>query len=130
MEVDMNATRFAAIVGFVMPLVAACSSPPAPATELRAASGAVRAAEERGAATEPRASLHLAQARDALTAAERDIADEKMDHARMLLESAKADAELALVYARVGGTRREAARLTHEAEAFEHEINRVEEGKP
>jgi hypothetical protein len=126
----MNATRIALVVGLALPLSTACSSTPPPATELRAASGAVRAAEERGASTEPRASLHLAQARDALAAAERNIADEEMDVARRQLQSAKADAELALIYAKIGSTRREAERLSRQAQVFESEINRAQERTP
>lgn len=61
---------------------------------------AVRAAEEVGANDQPRAALHLQLARDQIAMAERLAADGEEGEARLVLERANVDAELALQLAR------------------------------
>jgi hypothetical protein len=92
----------------VSALTVACGGSPTPIRSLAETRAAVRSAEEMGARAVPRAALHLKLAQDQLGAAEREIADGDGDDARPLLLRARADAELALAYARSEHTRREA----------------------
>lgn len=105
-------------------LLAACASPQPPTRELKSASGAIRAAQEMEADEFPQASLHLVLARESLAKAERLIADEKMESAKVLLARARADAELALVLARVEKTRFAARRVARQVAALERETAR------
>ena len=105
-------------------LLAACASPQPPTRELKSASGAIRAAQEMDADEYPQASLHLVLARESLAKAERLIADEKMESAKVLLARARADAELSLTLARVEKTRIAARRVARQVAALERETAR------
>jgi hypothetical protein len=85
-----------------------CASAPLPTQQLGQAQGAIRAADETGASRHPRANLHLKMARDQVRAAETLIREEEMLEAKVLLERAEADAELALALAREARLRTEA----------------------
>ena len=69
---------------------------------------AIRAAEEVGAESVPRAALHLQLARESLTRATKLASDGYPDQAKSLLTRAEADAELAVLLSREDAHRREA----------------------
>ena len=94
--------------GALAVVTAACGGSPAPVRSLADTRAAIRSAEEVGAHQVPRAALHLKLAQDQLAAAEQEIAQGDGDEARPILARARADAELAIAYAREEGARREA----------------------
>ena len=80
--------------------VAACggsSLPPAKAADTQAA---ISAAAAVGADQHPQAALHLKMARDQLKQAQDLISRDKDDQAKLVLERANADAEVALIITR------------------------------
>ncbi len=84
----------------VAALVVACGGsalPPAKAADTQAS---ISAASAVGAEQNPQAALHLKMARDQLTQAQRLVEDGKGDEARLVLERATADAEVALIITR------------------------------
>jgi hypothetical protein len=85
-----------------------CASAPLPTQQMSETQGAIRAADELGAARYPRANLHLKMAKDQARHAELLIRDEQMEEARAVLQRAEADAELALTLAREAQLRSEA----------------------
>jgi pyridoxal biosynthesis lyase PdxS len=76
------------------------ASAPVPATQVTETQAAIRAAEEVGAPNVPKAALHLKMAKDQLQTAQAQIADDDNEQARMTLDRARVDAELALALAR------------------------------
>lgn len=101
-------------------LVAACGSGPIPQAKVVEAKSSVSAAEAVGAQDEPKASLHLKMATDAIVEAERLIADKKNDEAAAALDRAKLDADLALAMTREAQTKtsaEEAAKRVSELRA-------------
>lgn len=76
--------------------LAACGGAQLNQNQVTDVQAAVRAAEEVGANNEPKAALHLQLARDQIAAAERLAADGDEKEARLMLDRAKVDAELAL----------------------------------
>jgi hypothetical protein len=91
-------------------LVAACGSAALPVDKLTDAKSTVRAAQEAGAQGTPQAALHLKMANDELASAQKAIDDNDGDRARLLLNQAQADADLALTLAR-GSADKEAAQV-------------------
>jgi len=84
----------------VATLVVACggsSLPPAKAADTQAS---ISAASAVGAEQNPQAALHLKMARDQLKQAQSLMNDGKDDEARLVLERATADAEVALIITR------------------------------
>jgi hypothetical protein len=83
-------------LGSLAALAAACGSSAAvmPAVE---ATTSIRAAEAAGAQNEPKAALHLKRAKDQSARAEELLAKGDDEGARLLLDQAAVDAELALV---------------------------------
>jgi hypothetical protein len=84
----------------VAALVVACggsSLPPAKAADTQSS---ISAASAVGAEQHPQAALHLKMARDQLKQAQSLISDGKDDEARLVLERATADAEVALIITR------------------------------
>lgn len=85
------------------------ASAPVPATQVTETQAAIRAAEEVGAPNVPKAALHLKMAKDQLQTAQAQIADDDNVQARMTLDRARVDAELALALARENALRAKAA---------------------
>lgn len=85
------------------------ASAPVPATQVTETQAAIRAAEEVGAPNVPKAALHLKMAKDQMQTAEAQIKDEDNEQARMTLDRARVDAELALALAREQAFRAKAA---------------------
>jgi len=84
---------------------ASSAMPPPAAVEAKTS---ISAAEAVGARNEPRAALHLKMAKDQTAQAESSLRKGDDDDARLLLERAKVDAELALVLTREAEARRQA----------------------
>jgi hypothetical protein len=101
----------------------ACAPPKPPSEGLQATSGAIRAAEEAGAAERPQAALHLTMARESMTKAEQLIAEEEIPAAHMMLDRARADAELALLIARLESTRAEAVEVQRKVKVLAREAS-------
>lgn len=86
----------------------ACGGAAVPQEQLTAAKAAISGAEVGGAATDPKAQLHLQRAKESVAKAEKLIADEENEQAASVIERASADADLALALAREAGAKREA----------------------
>ena len=81
-------------------LLSACASQQVAAKDLADSEAAVRAATELGAKGTPQAALHLQLAKDRLESAKRYNEKGEGATAKLLLDEAKADAELAVVLTR------------------------------
>ena len=77
-------------------LASACAGAPKPTDQLVQTQAALRAAEEVGASSVPKAQLHETLAREQLDKATNLIAEDENERARQVLLRAKADAELAV----------------------------------
>ncbi len=86
----------------------ACGGVPRPERQFTQTSSTLSAAEAIGAERTPQAALHLKMARDALSEAERLMAQENYERATLVLDRAEADAELALSLAQETQVRNEA----------------------
>jgi hypothetical protein len=91
--------RFANIALFTM-LVAGCGGSALPPAKVADTQSSISAAAAVGADQHPQAALHLKMARDQLKQAQALINDDKGDEARLVLERADADAEVALMLTR------------------------------
>lgn len=108
----------AAFVAALVPTFACATAPTRQMTESKAA---LRAAEEMTTVENPKAAYHLKLAKDQIAAADQLIDDgdgdnEEMREARMYLERAEVDAELAIAYARSSDLREEAREAWNEVE--------------
>jgi len=81
-------------------LVAACGGSSLPPAKVAETQSSISAATAVGADQNPQAALHLKMARDQLAQAQGLIDDNKGDEARLVLERADADAEVALMITR------------------------------
>lgn len=90
----------AAVVLSLAAALAGCGGAQLNQAKLSEAQAAVRAAEEVGAPQNPKAELYLQFARDEMAAAKRMADDGDQENSTLLLDRAKADAELALQLAR------------------------------
>jgi hypothetical protein len=77
-----------------------CASATLPTDQVASAESSVRAAKELGAASVPRAELHMRLAQDELKQAQMSAKDGDSERGKMLLERARVDAELAIALAR------------------------------
>jgi len=92
----MHESRIRFALGLVVcGALTACASTPVPQTQLTEAKVSTSEAAAIGAHDEPQAALHLKMAEDAIVEAEKCIADGDNDPAILLLQRARADAELA-----------------------------------
>ena len=82
---------------------------PVPATQVTETQAAIRAAEEVGAPSVPKAALHLKMAKDQAQTAQTQMSNGDNEPARMTLDRARVDAELALALARESALRAKAA---------------------
>lgn len=81
---------------------------PVPSGQVTETQAAIRAAEEVGAPNVPKAALHLKMAKDQLQTAQGQMTNGDNDQARMTLDRARVDAELALALAREASLRAKA----------------------
>ena len=86
-----------------------CGSSAVPLDKLTDAKSTVRAAQEAGAQGTPQAALHLKMANDELASAQRAMDDHDNDRARLFLNQAQSDADLALALARGSEEKRQVA---------------------
>lgn len=91
--------RIGLISGAVLALCA-CGSSDVPAKQLAESEAAIRAASEVGAKDNPQAALHLKLARDRYDQAQVLSKEGEQESAKVLLEKAEVDAELALALTR------------------------------
>ena len=104
----------------VAALVVACggsSLPPAKAADTQAS---ISAASAVGAEQNPQAALHLKMARDQLKQAQGLIDDGKDDEARLVLERATADAEVALIITREAQASANVRQAQGEVDGLQH----------
>jgi hypothetical protein len=89
------------VVSMALSVLAACgSSGPKPEARVGSSEAAIRGAEEVGAKSDPRASLHLKLAQEERDKALALIKDGDNKAADLMLQRAEADAELAVALAR------------------------------
>ncbi len=96
----------------------ACGGSSLPAPKVTEAESAVSAAQAVGASNNPRAALHLKLARDQLAEAKSLLRNGDDDEARLVLEGAEADAELALMLTREEQARMQAAQATQNVKSL------------
>src|SRR5690606_2170161 len=82
----------------------------------------IAAAQEKGAANNPEAQLHLKLAKDRVQQAERYLREGDRSHAELLLLRAEADAEYALALLRRDQARHDAERLQKRIDALHTEM--------
>ncbi len=100
-------------------LVVGCggsSLPPAKAADTQSS---ISAAAAVGAEQNPQAALHLKMARDQLSQAQRLIEEGKDDEARLVLERATADADVALIITREAQASANAKKAQAEVQALQ-----------
>jgi len=97
------------IVVVVLVLSFGCGGAPPPIDLLASTQGAVRGAEEAGAAEDPKAALHLKLAKEQIATAKVQMDDGDDEEAQRTLLRAEADAELAHALAEKAATAGEAA---------------------
>jgi hypothetical protein len=105
--------RGLALVG----LLAGCASTSPVQGRLAATQAAVRAADEVGANTVPRAALHLQLAREEIEQAKKLIRTREGIKADFVLQRAQADAELALVLAKEAPVKAQTQEMLDKLEA-------------
>jgi hypothetical protein len=98
-------------------LAAGCASTPLPADRMASSQASIRAAEVAGARGEPTAALHLRLAQENYDKATRMAKDGDADRAKLVLQRAEADAELALLLAKESQERAEAQRMLEQLRA-------------
>jgi hypothetical protein len=98
-------------------LVAGCASTPLPADRMGNAQASIRGAEVAGARSEPTAALHLRLAQENYDKAMKMAKDGDGDRAKLVLQRAEADAELALLLAKENTERTEAQRMLEQMRA-------------
>lgn len=89
-------------------LLTGCGGAAVPQEPLTAAKAAVAGAEVGGAASEPKAALHLKLAKEQVAQAEKLIEDGDNEEAARVIDRAQADADLALALAKQATARKEA----------------------
>jgi hypothetical protein len=96
----------------------ACGSVEVPTKQFAGAQAAVRAAREVGAEDTPQAALQLKRARDGLQRAQQQSQDGDNEEARVTLEEARLDAELAVLLAKQERSEARAARTKSRVESL------------
>jgi uncharacterized protein (DUF1501 family) len=82
-----------------------CASAPTPTEQMTSAKAAVRSAEELGASGVPAADLHVKLAQEQIAHASKLMEDGENERAKLMLQRAAADAELALALAKEAAAR-------------------------
>lgn len=100
----------------------ACGGSSLPSAKVVDAQSAITAAAAVGAENNPQAALHLKMARDQVKQADKLAADGNDDEARLVLEKAQADAEVALIITREA----DAAAKVMKANADVQNLNRTQ----
>src|SRR5262249_24054016 len=98
-------------------LIAGCASYPAPVQRMADAEAAARVAQETGAASIPRAQLHLGLAQEEIARAKQLMNDGDNESASSMLLRAKSDADLAQDEARAEGAQAKAQKAMQDLAA-------------
>jgi hypothetical protein len=106
-------------------IVGCGGAPPVPQDQVTGTEGAIRAATEVGAPSIPKAALHLKMAQDQLQTAKGLMAEQQNDEARLVLDRARVDAELALALSKEATLRAQAAEAMEKVKKL-----RAEAGSP
>lgn len=117
----MKLVSAALSIGALTAALAGCgsSTPPPNAVE---AKSSISAAEALGAQSDPAAALHLQMAKDQVRAAEELIREGDLDEARLVLDRAEADAELAQVLTRKTQMRVRAQQADQEIQRLQQSV--------
>ena len=94
----MNAIVVMSVLGALG--VIACASNPMPPAKVTDTQATISAAEAVGASNNPRAALHMKLAREQLQQGEALLRDGEEDEARLVIDRARIDAELAMALTR------------------------------
>lgn len=101
-----------ALTALLVVACAGCASTAMPANRVGATEAAVRSASEVGARSVPSASLYLRLSEEQLVQARSAMASDDNERADMLLQQAKADAELSIALTREATARAESKTAT------------------
>ena len=112
----MNANRFIPLVLSAALGTACAASPRLPPAAVTNVESEIRAAEVLGAEEHPEAALYLKLAKDQVSEAKQLASDRQGEKARLTLDRARIDAELALALAREAEAEREAQATLDEIE--------------
>jgi hypothetical protein len=117
----MKLVNLALVVCALSATIAGCgsSAPPPNAVEARSA---ISAAEATGAQSDPVAALHLQMAKDQVRAADELIREGDRDEARLVLDRAEVDAQLAQVLTRKTQMRARAQQAQQEIQRLQQTV--------
>jgi hypothetical protein len=93
-----------------------------PHDQLVSSQASIRAAEEVGANSNPTAQLHLRFARDQVAKARTLIADDENEEAKLVLQRAQADADLAIAITKEASVRAQAEQALSQVAALRQQI--------
>jgi PBP1b-binding outer membrane lipoprotein LpoB len=113
--------RTASLVATLAAMVG-CASYPAPVQKLADAEATSRGAQEVGVSASPQAQLHLAVAQEEITRAKQLMNDGDNEKADFMLLRAKADAELALGFARETQAQAAASMALEQVAAMQNQV--------
>ena len=100
----------------------ACGGAAVPHDQLASSQASIRAAEEVGANNNPTAQLHLRFAKDQVEKARVLISDDQNEEAKLLLQRAQADAELAIAITREASVRSQAEQALAQVASLRQQI--------
>jgi hypothetical protein len=100
-----------------------CGGAAIPHEQLTSSQAAIRAAEEVGAKSYPTAQLHLRFAKDQVEKARTLIADDESEEAKLVLQRAQADAELAIAITKESAVRAEAEKALGQVRELHQQIS-------
>lgn len=109
--------------------VACGAAVPVPAAQVTDTQAAIRSAEEVGAPNVPKAALHLKMAKDQLQTAQALITQDDNEQAKMTLDRARVDAELALALAKEAIYRQQAQDALDKIKKLREEASSKPAGK-
>lgn len=100
-----------------------CGGAAIPHEQLTSSQAAIRAAEEVGAKNYPTAELHLKFAKDQVEKARGLIADDENEEAKLVLQRAQSDAELAIAITKESAIRAQAEQALSQVRALRQQIS-------
>jgi len=111
-------------------LIVGCGgSAPVPADQVTQTEAAIRAASEVGAPSVPKAALHLKMAQDQLQTAKGLMSEQQNDEARLVLDRARVDAELAIALSKESSLRAQAAEALEKVKKLRAEAGSTTKAK-
>jgi 5'-3' exonuclease len=122
----MSKPRFRPFAAALVVAALGCGGAPKPEARIASSQGAIRGAEEAGAQTVPRATLHLKLAEEQRAKALELVKNDDNHRAELMLARAEADAELALALAREASAAAEAEKVDEELEVLSKQVEQAE----